>query len=150
MAIVASMLVERTERGDEMFMTMLARHSQHALDLDADELLAAADSAPAPPLRPAPHDEGRHAPGSEPLWNESWYFDAIARDGSIGAYVRVGLLPAAGRLLVHRAGVRARPRDGRGDRLRRAAAGRASSWRCSTGLAARRAPLRAAAAALLA
>ena len=30
MAIVASMLVERTDRGDEMFMAMLARHSQQA------------------------------------------------------------------------------------------------------------------------
>ena len=35
MAIVSSMLVERTERGDEMFMTMLARHAQHVLDSDA-------------------------------------------------------------------------------------------------------------------
>ena len=35
MAIVSSMLVERTERGDEMFMVMLRRHSQHVLDTDA-------------------------------------------------------------------------------------------------------------------
>jgi len=35
MAIAASMLVERTERGDQMFLTMAARHSRHALDLDA-------------------------------------------------------------------------------------------------------------------
>jgi hypothetical protein len=40
MAVAASMLVERTERGDEMFLTMAARHSRHALDLDATELLA--------------------------------------------------------------------------------------------------------------
>lgn len=39
MAVVASMLVERTERGDDMFMAMASRHAQHALDLDADELL---------------------------------------------------------------------------------------------------------------
>ncbi|MHB8234098.1 MAG: phosphotransferase family protein, partial [Solirubrobacteraceae bacterium] len=96
MAIVASMLVERTERGDEMFMTMLERHSRHALDLDAVALLAPLRSGPAPALRPAPTEEGRHAPGSELLWNESWYFDAIARDGSIGAYVRVGLYPQLG------------------------------------------------------
>lgn len=38
MAIAASMLVERTERGDEMFMAMASRHSQHALDLDAASL----------------------------------------------------------------------------------------------------------------
>jgi hypothetical protein len=39
MAIAASMLVERTERGDEMFMAMAHRHSRHALDLGADRLL---------------------------------------------------------------------------------------------------------------
>ncbi|HTZ88198.1 MAG TPA: phosphotransferase [Solirubrobacteraceae bacterium] len=96
MAIIAPMLVERTPRGDEMFMTMLARHAQHALDLEAEELLPAADSAPAAPLRPEPSDEGRHERGPEPLWNESWYFDAIAPDGSYGAWVRVGLYPNLG------------------------------------------------------
>ena len=96
MAIIAPMLVERTERGDEMFMTMLARHSQHALDLGAEELLPAPGSAPAAPLRPAPQDEAEHAPSPEPLWSESWYFDAIAQDGSIGAYVRVGRYPNLG------------------------------------------------------
>ena len=35
MAIVSSMLVERTERGDAMFMTMLQRHCDHVLDTDA-------------------------------------------------------------------------------------------------------------------
>jgi hypothetical protein len=45
---------------------------------------------------PAPEDEGRHPPGSEELWNESWYFDAVAEDGSLGAYVRIGLYPNLG------------------------------------------------------
>jgi len=35
MAVGASMLVERTERGDQMFMIMANRHAQHVLDLDA-------------------------------------------------------------------------------------------------------------------
>ncbi len=39
MAVAASMLVERTDRGDEMFLTMASRHSRHALDLDAPDLL---------------------------------------------------------------------------------------------------------------
>lgn len=39
MAIAASMLVERTERGDEMFMTMASRHSRHALDLAAGDVI---------------------------------------------------------------------------------------------------------------
>lgn len=39
MAIVASMLVVQTERGDDMFMIMAHRHGRHALDLDAIGLL---------------------------------------------------------------------------------------------------------------
>lgn len=39
MAVTASMLVERTERGDAMFLVMAERHSHHALDLDATALL---------------------------------------------------------------------------------------------------------------
>ncbi|NKZ02953.1 phosphotransferase family protein [Actinomadura latina] len=35
MAIGASMLVERTPRGDDMFRTMTTRHAHHALDLDS-------------------------------------------------------------------------------------------------------------------
>ena len=40
MAIVASALVRRTDRGDEMFVTMAERHARQALDLDAEMLLA--------------------------------------------------------------------------------------------------------------
>jgi hypothetical protein len=40
MAIAASMLVERTDRGDQMFLTMADRHSRHALDLDVTAVLA--------------------------------------------------------------------------------------------------------------
>jgi hypothetical protein len=39
MAIVASMVVQRTERGDLMFLTSATRHAQHALDADAPALL---------------------------------------------------------------------------------------------------------------
>jgi hypothetical protein len=39
MAVAASMLVTRTERGDEMFMVMAHRHGRHALDLDAEKVL---------------------------------------------------------------------------------------------------------------
>jgi hypothetical protein len=41
MAVVASMMVERTPRGDHMFMTMLARHAQQVLELRAEELIGA-------------------------------------------------------------------------------------------------------------
>lgn len=39
MTIGASMLVKRTERGDEMFVTSLARYAQQALDLEAEAIL---------------------------------------------------------------------------------------------------------------
>ena len=39
MAIVASMVVQRTERGDVMFLTSTARHAQHAIDVGATDLL---------------------------------------------------------------------------------------------------------------
>ena len=39
MAVAASMLVEQTERGDDMFMAMANRHGRHALDLDAESLI---------------------------------------------------------------------------------------------------------------
>ncbi len=41
-------------------------------------------------------DEGRHEPGAEPLWNESWYFDFASVDGALGGYVRLGLYPNLG------------------------------------------------------
>ncbi|HTU38082.1 MAG TPA: phosphotransferase [Acidimicrobiales bacterium] len=41
MAIVASMVVQRTERGDLMFLTSTRRHAQHVLDSDALALLRA-------------------------------------------------------------------------------------------------------------
>src|SRR6201997_3507839 len=38
-------------------------------------------------------DEELHPRGPELLWNESFYFDFAAPDGSIGGYVRLGLYP---------------------------------------------------------
>jgi hypothetical protein len=46
--------------------------------------------------RPDPRDERRHPPGPEPLWNESYYFDFAADDGSVGGYVRIGFYPNLG------------------------------------------------------
>jgi hypothetical protein len=47
---------------------------------------------------PAAGDEGRHRAGAETLWNESYYFDWFAEDGSIGGYVRVGFYPNLGKV----------------------------------------------------
>ncbi len=43
-----------------------------------------------------PRDEGRHEPGEDPLWNESWYLDWATADGRLGGYVRLGLYPNLG------------------------------------------------------
>jgi len=90
MAIVSSMLVERTERGDRMFMTMLERHCDHVLDTDA---LATLPAAVAPePLRPSEEDELAHAPTDEPLWSESWYADFVDAAQGLGGWFRIGLI----------------------------------------------------------
>ena len=91
MAIVSSMLVERTDRGDAMFMTMLQRHCEHVLDTDALEILPA--PAAVEPLRPSPDDEAAHTATDEPLWSESWYADFADAAQGLGGWVRLGLVP---------------------------------------------------------
>lgn len=96
MTVGPAVIVERTERGDEMFLTSLARYAQQVLDLDALDLLPPPGSGRSPAPRPDPGEEGRHAAGPEELWNESWYFDAISEDGRTGLYTRLGLYPNLG------------------------------------------------------
>ena len=62
MTVGPAVIVERTPRGDDMFMTSVARYAQQVLDLDAFELLPQPGSRAAPP-RPAPVDEHRHSAG---------------------------------------------------------------------------------------
>ena len=42
------------------------------------------------------HDEGRHEPTDEALFNESVYLDVVDASGQVGGYVRLGLYPNAG------------------------------------------------------
>jgi Ecdysteroid kinase-like family len=91
MAIVSPMLVERTERGDAMFMAMIARHCQHVLDNGALEILPGPTVPEA--LQPNVDDEGRHPPTDEPLWSESWYFDFADPSQDVGGWFRLGLIP---------------------------------------------------------
>jgi hypothetical protein len=42
---------------------------------------------------PKPADEGRHPSGSGRWWQESWWFDVFAPDGSFGACTWLTLLP---------------------------------------------------------
>jgi hypothetical protein len=94
MAIVSPMLVERTERGDRMFMTMIERHCTHVLDMDAMSVLPA-PSTPEP-LQPSAEDEGTHEPTDERLWSESWYFDFADPGQGVGGWLRLGLIPNQG------------------------------------------------------
>ncbi len=96
MTVAPAMIVQRTERGDEMFLVTLARYAQQVLDLEALELLPEPGSGRPPALRPDPGDEAVHAAGTEELWNESWYFDAVSADGRLGVYTRLGLYPNLG------------------------------------------------------
>ncbi len=91
MAVISSMLVERTERGDAMFMTMLQRHCAHVLDVDALAILAAPTAVEA--LRPSSDDESAHLATDEPLWSESWYADFADTASGLGGWVRLGLIP---------------------------------------------------------
>lgn len=99
MAIVSSMLVERTERGDRMFMTMLERHCDHVLDTDALATLPVAQTPE--PLRPAEEDELAHDPTAEPLWSESWYADFANPAQGLGGWFRLGLIANEQKAWVH-------------------------------------------------
>ncbi len=65
--------------------------AQQILDLEALSLLPE-PGGKAPALVPSPTDERSHGPGPETTWNE-WYVDAVADDGSLGVYVRIGRVP---------------------------------------------------------
>jgi hypothetical protein len=94
MAIVSSMLVRRTDRGDEMFMTMLERHCSQVLDTGA--LAALPSPVAVAPLQPGDADEAAHPATDEPLWSESWYGDFVDPAQRIGGWVRLGLIPNQG------------------------------------------------------
>jgi hypothetical protein len=97
MAIASAILVKQTPRGDDMFLTLLARHCEHALDLQSLATLPQPKALDATPLRPKAEDEAIHTPGPEDLWNESWYFDVADVKTGVGAYIRLGTYPNQGK-----------------------------------------------------
>ena len=97
MVVVATMMVERTERGDEMFMSWLAR--DRAADPRPRRARAAARSrARRRRCRCVRSPSTRAATSRDPsrCGTRSWYFDAVADDESLGVYVRLGRLPNQG------------------------------------------------------
>ncbi|KAI9375033.1 kinase-like domain-containing protein [Aspergillus egyptiacus] len=91
LAFASPMILEQTDRGDEMFLAMLDRLATFIIDLNAVEILPA--PAPPSPLRVDPRDEGHHSADDHPLHNESLYFDVADLEQGIGVWVRLGVTP---------------------------------------------------------
>ncbi|KIW02675.1 uncharacterized protein PV09_06112 [Verruconis gallopava] len=90
-AITAANVVERTARGDELFLAMFTRSCDLATDTKALDVLPA-PSKPEP-LQPKPEDEEAHPHTDKPLHNESWYFDVVDADQKVGVWTRLGVVP---------------------------------------------------------
>ncbi|ORY64240.1 phosphotransferase enzyme family protein [Pseudomassariella vexata] len=96
MGIVSSIMAARTERGDQMFMTVMARHCELVKDMDSLALLPPPDDNGLMPLLPELQDEQQHEPGPEKDWNESWYFDFVDEAQGVAGWIRLGLTPNRG------------------------------------------------------
>ena len=124
MVVVATMMVERTERGDEMFMTWLARTAQQIIDLDALSLLPGAElgrrwcrCVPSPATRAATSPVPSRCGTSRGTSTRS------ATTSRWALYVRLGRLPESGSLPLHGRDLRPGAPVGDGRRPARAAAG---------------------------
>lgn len=93
MSLVSSIMVDPTERGDDMFMTLIARECELVKDVDALALLPALPPPDPTPLRPLAADEHPHPVGPSKYWNESWYFDFVDEAQGVAGWVRMGMTP---------------------------------------------------------
>ncbi len=118
MTIVPSVIVEQTDRGDEMFMTMFARHCELALDLESAATLPAARALE--PLAPEPTDEFAHTPGRRTAVERELVFRRRRRRGRSRRLRPDRGDPQPEELLVHRDDLRAWAPDRRRPRLRSA------------------------------
>jgi len=90
-AIMAATMLERTERGDDLFVAMFQRHCEMILDMKALDIIPTPN--PPAPLIPEDSDEYAHPHGTDPLHNESWYFDVTDPEQEVGVWVRLGVTP---------------------------------------------------------
>ncbi|KAL4883363.1 kinase-like domain-containing protein [Aspergillus karnatakaensis] len=91
LAFASPMILEQTDRGDKMFLTMLDRLATYIIDLKAVDTLP--NPAPSTPLAVDPSDETSHPASDHPLHNESLYFDVADTDQKIGLWIRLGVTP---------------------------------------------------------
>lgn len=90
-AITASNVVERTDRGDDLFLTMFERSCELVTDTKA--LTSSPLANPPQNLEPKPTDKEMHPFTKEILHNESWYFDVVDPEQEVGVWVRLGVIP---------------------------------------------------------
>ncbi|KAJ0426761.1 Ecdysteroid kinase-domain-containing protein [Aspergillus carlsbadensis] len=91
LAFASPMILEQSDRGDEMFLTMLDRLATYIIDINAVETLP--PPTPPKPLSVDPKDEESHPATEHPLHNESLYFDVVDADQGIGIWIRLGVTP---------------------------------------------------------
>ncbi|KAL3444596.1 kinase-like domain-containing protein [Aspergillus insuetus] len=91
LAFASPMILEQTDRGDEMFLTMLDRLANYIIDINA--VVTLPPPTPPKPLSVDPKDEGSHPATEHPLHNESLYFDVVDAEQGIGVWVRLGVTP---------------------------------------------------------
>ena len=91
LAFASPMILERTDRGDEMFLCMFERMIAQIVDLNALDTLP--ESSQPKANKVDPKDEGSHPPETDYYHNESWYFDFIDPKQKIGGWIRLGVTP---------------------------------------------------------
>jgi hypothetical protein len=74
-AITASNVVERTDRGDDLFLTMFERSCELVTDTKALAVLPLTN--PPQHLEPKPTDDEMHPFTKEVLHNKNWYFNVV-------------------------------------------------------------------------
>ena len=147
MTVAPAMIVQRTERGDEMFLASLARYAQQALDLDSLRAAARGRIGQAAGASPRARGRGTTYAGERGALERELVLRSRIRRWQPRPLHPAGPLSEPGRLLGDRLRLRPGAPDGRGHGLRRADAGRRRAERSRRG-ADGRAPLRVAAGAL--
>ncbi|KAI0098678.1 phosphotransferase enzyme family protein [Nemania sp. FL0031] len=91
--IMSSQLIDSTDRGDDMFMALIARECELVRDTNALELLPVLPPQSLTPLRPRIENEYLHPAAMGKYWSESWYFDFADEAQGIAGWIRFAIRP---------------------------------------------------------